>query len=262
MDETTTMAALVGERSCLTREAVDHLKTLSEDDLVTLMDHPLDAVGISAAWQLYVRSCLNGKRGARGNVFSYDRFVGYCEGRLKFSMPSWWSSTSYTVASDDGSQHRIQLSAELEDLPLIALPKDRVVLWRSTAPQPRAADSLEALTGIAVDRTTIDELFSHNDICCVLNQDDQAFCLFLASHDPSPVRLLCIDQLTDQQKWLSDLRTHPDYYVLGGTGVGHHFCEVVRRGDDIVVVGASWIGLYIHKVDANSGKVMMSFYSF
>jgi hypothetical protein len=46
--------------------------------------------------------------------------------------------------------------------------------------------------------------------CCVLNEAPQAFFLFLASQDPSPVRLLCIHQLTDQQKWISDLHTYPD----------------------------------------------------
>lgn len=233
-------------------------KEHAPERLCALESDRFSGVAMRAAWELVCRSVPEDYE--RGS-FEIDRsrlarFIGFCEGRIRCSIPHWWVNTVQSAEAHGRSNVFFSLPKECEypiekrglSLRLRAdifksgaahwfrigrdnvfLPEDFLASAEGHGPSPRATGSFtETRAFVAV----------HSN-CCY------------------PYHVLCIDRIKETPAWRAYVFAAGDDRAYFGHS--DHFVDLVSEDTRLLVFGAGPDCAYIEAFRVTDGRVLFRF---
>jgi hypothetical protein len=238
-------------------------ETLDSKKVRSLKFHENDSLSLRAAW-IEVRIALpkdEQRRLTRPKSNALYRFLGFAEGRLRVTLPSWWEECILQVSGYDQSQAWFPAPSRKQ--------------YRNTA------FGLQGLHGTTLLEQKGGILLKHGDYQVLVPtgafrqilEDARSTCIgeyvsvcfsssrcYLAIHGDYALQysLNSIDRNSGKVLWKSPV------WAGGGTlmpqgGEGHHRVQILVDGDRVVVFGVALDTAYIEVFRTNDGSSLCRF---
>lgn len=227
------------------------------EKLCVLDDDRFKGIALRSNWEKVIRSV---PERTQDQIFDIDRsrlarFLGFCEGRLKLSLPSWWEQTVLS-AKAHGGRESIQFTLPEQcsfdfNKNGISTPKNvKLTVGVNSSTLTEGEDEI-----LLPDRILDHAKSVRGTLVPVFGKET----VIIASHIGfcSPFEAFLIDRKTKETKW--------SCYVWGtgsgwgGTPIWGHFVSMQISQSQLTVFGAGPYCAYIEAFAITDGKLLYRF---